>query len=863
MALTLNPEQVCSTLDNLKILAELTISKLTGRLYALKRLAGILELAGDALTLPNPASLIPYNLIDARAYEQLAQACPGLLPPIDPFNREVNKLRQAVQDGYANLEQQLEQHAYNKLAKLDSELSGMINQAAAALANNLSPQQLDKYDCLRAICNAATVIPQVPQDLLLGVQNAIASGQSSAITALTVTQQEKVAQFQALKTTVANLAASPTSAAATSAAQAVASPTITKYATPTVVSTGVVPTYRTSAGGGGGGAIPSVGLVMPSGFVVTGSPVIGSGIIQVALGVSGLLKSVSGVLLAAVPGIDYLAATGVLATLANLPDAAGVLANDGSGVLSWSAAGTGTVTQIATGSGLTGGPITGSGTLSVAGNLLTLFSLADGSGWLHNDGAGVLSWSTPGGGSGTVTNVATGTGLTGGPITTFGTISVAGNLLALFNLADAAGVLANDGAGNLSWTANGVTSVDSGSGLTGGPITTTGTLSVTGNLLTLFSLADSGGWLHNDGAGVLAWTSPSLDDLSDVVIASPAVSQVLGYNGVNWVNLPTPATPVTGPGVVFYFDSVAFATGGIQTLSTAPLGGIENIDTATVGTGASALLSAHVAPAAIGSTQLDPGEWLFNLWSAVTSLTGSSFVVASVLKRMVGAGTLTITGSGTSRTATITGGTPFLLADANADMKLSGWLETPTRTFQITAFSGTNAVTVEIPGAYTNEAGVSYAVHRWLFNTTTPDMTSTSVTEYNVETVQPAFTGINAATDRVSIFVFAYHPTSGNRTISFYHNGILHYSHVHTPLILQHNSLAGLQGGSADQYYHLNAADYGAISAINPTRLLGRYTGSVGGPEEISIGAGLNLSAGSLSATGLQALDWREIWLSE
>ena len=83
MAATLNPAQICSTLDTLKIAAETVISKLTGRLYALKRLASLLELAGDALTLPNPASLIPYNLIDARAYNELAQACPGLLPPIE------------------------------------------------------------------------------------------------------------------------------------------------------------------------------------------------------------------------------------------------------------------------------------------------------------------------------------------------------------------------------------------------------------------------------------------------------------------------------------------------------------------------------------------------------------------------------------------------------------------------------------------------------------------------------------------------------------------------------------------------------------------------------------------------------------
>jgi hypothetical protein len=43
---------------------------------------------------------------------------------------------------------------------------------------------------------------------------------------------------------------------------------------------------------------------------------------------------------------------------------------------------------------------------------------------LSTDGTGLLSWISPGGG-GTVTNIATGTGLTGGPITGSGTISIA------------------------------------------------------------------------------------------------------------------------------------------------------------------------------------------------------------------------------------------------------------------------------------------------------------------------------------------------------------------------------------------------------------------------------------------------------
>lgn len=127
-------------------------------------------------------------------------------------------------------------------------------------------------------------------------------------------------------------------------------------------------------------------------------------------------------------------------------------------------AGAGSVTSVATGSGLTGGPITGSGTISLAsianntvmGNLtgvtaapsaillpallnaLDVFQGDLGSGgvkglvpapaagedgrFLRGDG----TWAAPVDNySGTVTSVATGTGLTGGTITTSGTISLA------------------------------------------------------------------------------------------------------------------------------------------------------------------------------------------------------------------------------------------------------------------------------------------------------------------------------------------------------------------------------------------------------------------------------------------------------
>jgi hypothetical protein len=115
--------------------------------------------------------------------------------------------------------------------------------------------------------------------------------------------------------------------------------------------------------------------------------------------------------------------------------------------------GTGTVTNIASGAGLTGGPITKTGTLSIATGGVTNAMLAhpsltvtansplSGGGSVSLGGSTSLglancaanqilqfisgAWKCSNAGSGTVTSVGSGSGLTGGPITTSGTLSIA------------------------------------------------------------------------------------------------------------------------------------------------------------------------------------------------------------------------------------------------------------------------------------------------------------------------------------------------------------------------------------------------------------------------------------------------------
>lgn len=369
------------------------------------------------------------------------------------------------------------------------------------------------------------------------------------------------------------------------------------------------------------------------------------------------------------------------------------------------------------------------------------------------------------------------------------------------------------------------------------------------------------------GGEVLYKETATISDLADVNIQNPAIDQFLRYNGIQWVN-GTGATVSAGTGVTFYLaDPIITAVGGnndneIITLQSAP--GTAGEQTVTKYINNTTDIIAAFVSTALNRTVWDGGRFNFHNHAYVDSGSGTSTIANYVYTALpFVTGTVTTTGSGTSRTATASAGTPFATAaiDASATNTTASYLQTPQGLYQITARTSDTVVTIATPSGYANEVAVSGTVwKKWFASTSSPDIDSTSAAEYLMESTQGAL-AVTTAT-RLGMIVFGT-TTADGHSITYVYDGTDNASLFSVPFATLHNSLAGLQGGTSDEFYHLTNAEYTGtgtgnfVRASAPTIANPSVTGTLSVNEitsadstAIQITDGVNIS-GTLNAKTL------------
>ena len=337
-------------------------------------------------------------------------------------------------------------------------------------------------------------------------------------------------------------------------------------------------------------------------------------------------------------------------------------------------------------------------------------------------------------------------------------------------------------------------------------------------------------------------TGIPIDNLSDVVIDTPVVNQLLGYNGTNWINTNAPSAGA-GAGVVLYNATPVISALGTQSnVSVATLASIPVVTAEQTATGTAAsntiLFSAFIS-GPLNRTVIDSGIWDFSNWIGVDSHTGTNTLTRQVYTAIpFVTGTVTMTGTGTSRTATASAGTPFATAviDASATNTTASYLQTPAGLYQITARTSDTVVTIgNVPTTYTNETAVAGTVLKKLFGITTGEITSITPDYglYEVTTTAASY----AITTATGVGILGFFTSSTTHTITVPYNGTEHNTHVNTPLVNVHNELAGLNGGTSNEYYHSTLTEYTGtgtgvfVRATNPilvTPALGTPSALVG-----------------------------------
>jgi hypothetical protein len=198
------------------------------------------------------------------------------------------------------------------------------------------------------------------------------------------------------------------------------------------------------------------------------------------------------------------------------------------------------------------------------------------------------------------------------------------------------------------------------------------------------------------------------------------------------------------------------------------------------------------------------------IWAKISSPAASAILRVNAYRYRTYPGvTVTITGSGTNRSAT-TSGSFFEAGDNSSSPASASLLVTPNGNFQIRTMASDVSATIIVPSGYVNESGVAVAKYKNLYKLETANITNTGAyQEYTAFATEasPEYSPVNSSwtwsesnQDKIAFGVWGVTSSISDVTISFTIDGYAHCSHAETPKLLRvgtHSELS-LGGGIAD-----------------------------------------------------------------
>lgn len=204
-------EQVCQLLDVIDTMAAQALATFLRKLAVLKRLAEILELSGDLITLPDITKFLPTTAVDLAMYERIRANCPGLgLPPAGTLDEltGLSKLQDQLGEAYEKLDKFLNDHPWNRAGFLQDKVDALYNKYITPVLDAAYPV-FGILACFKAICDAASQMSTV-SDTVKTQMSAYAKQMENSpdefSSCLTASCKDKVARVHKMRSDLRDLA---------------------------------------------------------------------------------------------------------------------------------------------------------------------------------------------------------------------------------------------------------------------------------------------------------------------------------------------------------------------------------------------------------------------------------------------------------------------------------------------------------------------------------------------------------------------------------------------------------------------------------------------------------------------------------